>query len=68
MGDPEKVSEAANKVSSLVEPSDVLKHSVSKNEKLISQFSITDAEIEAVGENRIPELVLERVALVDILK
>ncbi|ABE52273.1 Protein of unknown function DUF509 [Methanococcoides burtonii DSM 6242] len=68
IGAPVNVGEAAKKISSLVELSDVLKYSVSKNEQLISQFSITDAELEAVGEDRIPELVLERVALVDILK
>ena len=31
-------------------------------------FGITDAEIEASGEEHIPELVIERVALADYLK
>ena len=40
----------------------------SKREGILSLFNITDAEIEASGEEHIPELVIERVALVDILK
>jgi len=30
-------------------------------------FNITATELEAVGADKIPELVLERVALVDVL-
>ena len=37
-------------------------------EKLKAEFGITDAEIEAAGENRVEELVIERVALVDAWK
>ena len=37
-------------------------------EKLKAEFGITDAEMEAAGENRIEELVIERVALVDAWK
>lgn len=61
-------SDVIEQISSLVDASDVLDHSVSKNAALLSQFLITADEVEAVGEDRIPELVLERVALVDILK
>ncbi len=31
-------------------------------------FNITATELKAVGEDEMPELVLERVALVDVLK
>ncbi len=31
-------------------------------------LNITATELEAVGADKIPELVLERVALVDVLK
>ena len=31
-------------------------------------FNITDEGIGTLGEDRIPELVLERVALVDVMK
>lgn len=37
-------------------------------ERLKAEFGITDAEMEAAGENRIEELVIERVALVDAWK
>lgn len=35
---------------------------------LIKQFEITDAELEAAGENRLKDLVMERVALVDVTR
>jgi KEOPS complex subunit Cgi121 len=31
-------------------------------------FNITEEEIQAAGADKIPELVLERVALVDVMK
>lgn len=46
----------------------VLQYDKSKNADLMDVFNITDEEIHAVGADRIPELVIERVALVDILK
>ncbi len=51
-----------------IKPKNVLQYDESKNEALIDIFDITDEEISAVGADKIPELVLERVALVDILK
>ena len=46
----------------------VLQYEGSKNGALVEIFNITDEEIKIVGIERIPELVLERVALVDVLK
>jgi len=46
----------------------VLQYEGSKNRGLVEIFNITDEEIKVVGVERIPELVLERVALVDVLK
>ncbi len=48
--------------------SELLAYSESKRKGIISLFGITDAEIEAAGEEYIPELVIERVALADFVK
>ncbi len=48
--------------------SELLAYSDAKRQGLLSLFGITDAEIEAAGEEYIPELVIERVALADFLK
>jgi len=48
--------------------SELLAYSDSKRQGILSLFRITDAEIEASGEEHIPELVIERVALADFLK
>ncbi|HEY9245243.1 MAG TPA: KEOPS complex subunit Cgi121 [Candidatus Methanoperedens sp.] len=46
----------------------VLKYDKSKKDAIKDFFGITEEEIQAVGENKIPELVIERVALVDVIK
>jgi KEOPS complex subunit Cgi121 len=46
----------------------VLRYDPSKNKVLMDFFNITHEEIKAVGVDKIPELVLERVALVDVNK
>lgn len=46
----------------------VLSYAQSKKEALMKAFAITNEELEAVGEDKLPELVLERVALVDVIK
>ncbi len=51
-----------------IEQKEVLAYNASKKEALMKAFSITDMELEAAGEEKLPELVLERVALVDIIK
>lgn len=48
--------------------SGLLDYCESKKLGILSLFDITDAEINASGEEHIPELVIERVALVDFLK
>ena len=51
-----------------IEPAHVLAYNDSKKEAIMKIFGITNEEIEAVGEDKIPELVIERVALQDVLK
>ena len=51
-----------------ITPCNVLQYNDSKNRALMDIFNITEEEINAVGSDKIPELVLERVALVDVLK
>jgi len=46
----------------------VLQYSGSKKSALMEIFNITEEEIIAAGADKIPELVLERVALVDVMK
>jgi len=48
--------------------SELLAYSDAKRQGILSMFGITDAEIEASGEEHIPELVIERVALADFVK
>lgn len=49
-------------------PKNVLRYDESKKNALMDIFNITKEELEAVGEDKLPELVLERVALVDVIK
>jgi KEOPS complex subunit Cgi121 len=51
-----------------ITPRNVLQYSGSKNRALMDIFNITQEEIDAAGAEKIPELVLERVALVDVMK
>ncbi|MBE0521925.1 MAG: hypothetical protein IBX39_06630 [Candidatus Methanoperedenaceae archaeon] len=51
-----------------VEPSPVIKYTESRKKELMDIFNITDEEVGVVGADRIPELVRERVALVDVMK
>jgi len=48
--------------------SELLAYSGSKRQEILFLFGVTDAEIEASGEEHIPELVIERVALADFVK
>ena len=61
-GDEEKAAALVREIVSECEPF------VPNEERLKAEFGITDAEMEAAGENRIEELVIERVALVDAWK
>lgn len=51
-----------------ITPRSVLQYRRSKNNTLMEIFNITEEEIQAAGADKIPELVLERVALVDVMK
>jgi KEOPS complex subunit Cgi121 len=51
-----------------ITPENVLQYNDSKKNTLMDIFNITKEELEAVGEDKIPELVSERVALVDVIK
>ncbi|ATZ61768.2 MAG: KEOPS complex subunit Cgi121 [Methanosarcinales archaeon Met12] len=59
---------AGKDVMEFVQEAPVLDYNERKKDLIVKTFGITDAEIEAVGEGKIPELVLERVALLDIMK
>lgn len=48
--------------------SELLAYSGSKRKGILSLFGITDEEIKASGEEHIPELVIERVALANFVK
>jgi KEOPS complex subunit Cgi121 len=50
------------------EDASIVDYSDRKKEDILKIFNITAAEVEAVGKDKIPELVLERVALVDVMK
>jgi len=51
-----------------ITPKQVLQYNESKKDALMELFNITKEELEAAGEDKIPELVLERVALIDVIK
>ena len=68
VGEEHSLSLAVIALLEIIDEKPLLDYSVSKQESIISQFNITESEIEAVGEDKIPELVIERVALVDVLK
>lgn len=46
----------------------VLQYDECKKEILMDIFNITTKEIEAAGADKIPDLVLERVALMEVIK
>jgi KEOPS complex subunit Cgi121 len=68
IGGTVSIESAVEGLSGSLEPSSVLDYSDSKKDAIVSQFCITGDELDAVGDEKIPELVLERIALVDVLK
>ncbi|UGV41946.1 hypothetical protein J7W08_08160 [Methanococcoides orientis] len=68
IGETFSVECAVESLSGSMESASVLDYSDSKKDAIVSQFCITRDELDAVGDEKIPELVLERVALVDVLK
>lgn len=68
IGNQQDVSFCMKKLLEIVNEEDLVTYTYQKKAVIIDQFEITSAEITVVGEESIPLLVLERVALVDILK
>ncbi|AEH60704.1 Protein of unknown function DUF509 [Methanosalsum zhilinae DSM 4017] len=68
MGDENDVRESVTELKEIITEKPLLKCSSSKINILMAQFNITEEEIDAVGKEKIPDLVIERVALVDYLK
>ncbi len=68
--DLELVAEAVKRKIELVEWSiaELESYSETKKENLKRFFAISEAELKAVGEKKLKMLVLERVALLDVLK
>jgi len=64
------VDSAISEVNEVLDTVDhaVLEYSKAKQDSLLEFFNITRDELDAVGKSKIPELVLERVALVDVIK
>lgn len=67
-GEVEDVERAVAALEKLIVKADVLKYTEGKKKAIIDYFHITPLELEAVGEEKIPKLLLERVALLDISK
>ncbi|MDY6959576.1 MAG: KEOPS complex subunit Cgi121 [Halobacteriota archaeon] len=65
IGDSEK---AILELKKMIVERPVLEYSQSKRESIINFFDITPAEVEVVGEDKIPDLVLERVVMLDMIK
>ena len=68
VGEEQSLLLASNALLEIIDEKPLIDYSPSKRESIISQFNITESEIEAVGEDKISELVIERIALVDVLK
>lgn len=68
MGEEDHVPACVTAIKEMIVPVDVVEYLPSKRDEVIRQFGITADEIGVVGEQMIPELVIERVALVDVLK
>lgn len=68
MGKSDAVSTCLELLKQMIISDDVIPYIPSKREEIILQFGITADEIVVVGEQMVPELVIERVALVDVLK
>lgn len=68
IGDTEAVNSSVESLKGMLDEKEVISYSSQKRDSIVSQFDITVNEIEAAGEELIPDLVIERVALVDVLK
>ena len=68
LGESPDVESSVKKLKDIFSEAPVVAYSSSKRDAILSQFNITKEEIGAVGEEMVPSLVLERVALVGMLK
>ncbi|WP_340820496.1 KEOPS complex subunit Cgi121 [Methanolobus sp. WCC4] len=68
LGGEDEVHASVQALTDIIHEAPVIEYSASKRDIILGQFSITEQEISAAGEDMIPSLVLERVALVDVLK
>lgn len=68
IGEEDSILACTDILKQMIEPANVIEYCMSKRDEIIIQFGITADEIAVVGEQMIPELVIERVALVDVLK
>ncbi|WP_129598444.1 KEOPS complex subunit Cgi121 [Methanohalophilus profundi] len=68
LGEKNKVDAVLPALDSMVCKSEVIDYSGQKEENIRAHFGIGYAETAAIGVSRIPDIVLERVSLVDILK
>lgn len=65
----EKKTDAIKELKELInEDPQLIDYTNSKKEKITQAFNITPPEIEAAGEEKIPDLVLERVAFTNLTK
>jgi len=60
--------DAIEELNGMITQKPVLEYSQSKRESILHFFDITEAEVEVVGEDRIPDLVMERVVMLDMIK
>ena len=70
LGEMDRLILASSGIRKLIEEkpcSELLAYSDLKKNGIFALFEITNAEIEAAGEESIPEIVIERVALADFI-
>lgn len=67
-GEAKNVEDARNMLKTRFSEADVLTYGERKRKAIMDYFNITPTELEAAGEEKIPKLVLERVALLDMSK
>ncbi|MFP4655029.1 MAG: KEOPS complex subunit Cgi121 [Methanohalobium sp.] len=68
LGQYSNIESAFESINKLISEKTLLDYNEFKKDLIVSEFNITEPEINAVGEQKIPDIVLERVALVDVLK
>lgn len=68
IGSPEGVERSVSSLKGILCEKKVIGYSPAKKNLIMQQFDISELELSAVGEEMLPHLVIERVALVDVLK